>query len=68
MCHCVARPPNALGLLIFAGPIENMDELTVAAVARGIARIMRIFPEMVRMVHGENDPERFRREVRSAVY
>ena len=68
---CVARQPNPLGLLVFDDPMQNMDELTVAAVARGIAKIMRIFPPMLRLVflfHGENDLERFHREVRGAVY
>jgi hypothetical protein len=68
---CAARQPNPLGLLIFDDPMQNMDELTVAAVARGLAKVMRIFPSMLRLVflfHGENDLDRFRRELRSAVY
>jgi hypothetical protein len=59
--------------VILDDPLQNMDELTVSALARGVAKVMRpdIFPKgwrLVIMFHGQDDLERFRHEVPSAVY
>jgi hypothetical protein len=65
------RIENSLGILLFDDPLQNMDELTVTAVARGLAKIARVFPpgwQMVFLFHSEDDLERFRQEIPSAVY
>jgi hypothetical protein len=65
------RIQNPLGLLLFDDPLQNMDELTVTTVARGLAKVMRVFPEawqLAFLFHGEDDLERFRQEVPAAVY
>jgi hypothetical protein len=65
------RVENPLGILLFDDPLQNMDELTVTTLARGIARVLHDFPAGWRLVflfHGEDDLERFRQEVPAAVY
>jgi hypothetical protein len=51
--------------------MQNMDELTVTTVARGLAKVVRLLPEewqLILFFHGEDDLERFRREVPAAEY
>ena len=65
------RTENPLGILLFDDPLQNMDELTVTTVARGLAKVAAIFPtgwELVFLFHGEDDLERFRQEIPAAVY
>jgi hypothetical protein len=60
-----------LRTLVFDDPLQSMDELTVTAVARGVFRVMRLMPEpwqLLLFLHGEDDVERFRRELGCSVY
>jgi hypothetical protein len=62
---------NPLSTIILDDPLQNMDELTAATVARGVAKIAALLPErwqLMMMFHGEEDVETFRREVRGSVY
>jgi len=48
-----------------------MDELTVTTLARGLAKVLHVFPakwQLAFLFHGEGDLERFRQEVPAAVY
>jgi hypothetical protein len=65
------RTENPLGILLFDDPLQNMDELTVTTVARGLAKVVTVFPaawQLVFLFHGEDDLERFRQEIPAAVY
>jgi AAA domain-containing protein len=65
------RTKNPLGILLFDDPLQNMDELTVTTLARGLAKVARSFPpawQLVFLFHGEDDLERFRQEIPAAVY
>lgn len=66
---------NPLHLLILDDPLQNMDELTVSSVAKGLAKIVRLWQhlgtepwQLIFLFHGEEDLERFRREVPAALY
>ena len=70
---CAMRIDNPLRLLVLDDPLQNMDELTVTTLARGLGRLIHLqaWPAGWRMVflfHGEDDLERFRREMPAAVY
>lgn len=68
---CAPRLPNPMRLLVFDDPLQNMDELTVATLARGLGRLLAVFPETwscLFLFHGEVDLEIFRRELHSEVY
>jgi energy-coupling factor transporter ATP-binding protein EcfA2 len=68
---CAIRIQNPYRLLVLDDPLQNMDELTVTTVARGLARLIRILPEgweILALFHGEDDLERFRRELPALVY
>ena len=68
---CGPTIDNPLGTLIFDDPLQNMDELTSATVARGVAKVATLLPEgwrLILMFHGEEDLETFRREVPASVY
>ncbi len=65
------RVGNPLGMLLFDDPLQNMDELTVTTLARGLAKVLHVFPakwQLAFLFHGEGDLERFRQEVPAAVY
>jgi hypothetical protein len=65
------RVGNPLGMLLFDDPLQNMDELTVTTLARGLAKVLQVFPakwQLAFLFHGEDDLERFRQEVPAAVY
>ena len=52
-------------------PVQNMDELTSATVARGVAKVAALLPEgwqLILMFHGDEALETFRREVPASVY
>lgn len=69
LCGC--RVSNPLRMLILDDPLQNMDELTVMTLARGLARVVRRLPPGWRLLfffHGEADLERFRAEIPAAVY
>jgi hypothetical protein len=68
---CGPAMKNPLGTIILDDPLQNMDELTAATVARGVAKIAALLPDgwqLMMMFHGEEDLEVFRREVRGSVY
>ena len=67
------RTGNPLQVLVLDDPLQNMDELTVTALARGLAKLFRssVFPagwQLLALFHGEDDLERVRRETTCAVY
>ena len=68
---CAVRVRNPLRVLVLDDPLQNMDELTVTALARGLAKVMRIFPaewQVLALFHGQEDLDRIRDEVPCAVY
>jgi len=68
---CALSQQNPLQLLVLDDPLQNMDELTVTTLARGLARLIRLMPQgwnLVFLFHGEDDLERFRRELPCTVY
>ncbi|HEY5706144.1 MAG TPA: ATP-binding protein [Terrimicrobiaceae bacterium] len=76
------RGANPLRLLVLDDPLHNMDELTVTTVARGISKMLRLWAaldsagadagaapwQVLLLLHGEEDAERFREEVPCAFY
>jgi len=73
---CTPKLDNPLRLLILDDPFQNMDELTVTTIARGIGRLMRLweragqpagagmpFWNLLVLVHGEGTMNRIRSEV-----
>jgi hypothetical protein len=68
---CAVRNSNPLSLLIFDDPLQNMDEITVTTLARGINKLIKLFPgnwQIVMLFHGEEELERFCQEIPAAVY
>ncbi len=68
---CAVRVDNRLRLLVLDDPLENMDELSVTMLARGLAKLARCLPadwKILILFHGEDDLARFRNEVPAAVY
>ncbi|MFO7566284.1 MAG: ATP-binding protein [Enhygromyxa sp.] len=68
---CAPRVDNPLGLLVLDDPLQNMDELTVTTLARGLAKLLRVLPEhwsLMMLFHGEGDLARFHDEVECGVY
>ncbi|HEY2292361.1 MAG TPA: ATP-binding protein [Thermoanaerobaculia bacterium] len=68
---CAVRADNPLGLLILDDPLQNMDELTVTMLARGLAKISRLWGkrwQLLLFFHGDEDCVRFRQEVPLTVY
>jgi hypothetical protein len=75
---CARQRRNRLRLLILDDPLQNMDELTVTAFARGLAKVLSLWfaadqPrvdqwQVMILLHGKKDLERFRRELPSAFY
>lgn len=68
---CAQRVRNPLQMLILDDPLQNMDELTVTTLARGLSKVLKLWPSEWRMIvlmHAEGDLERMRRELPSAVY
>lgn len=64
---CARRPDNPLKLLVLDDPFQNMDELTVSTVARGIGRLVRLWQKddgwrLLILLHRESDVRRFVRE------
>ena len=59
---------NQLSLLIFDDPLQNMDEMTVIALARGMGKLSKLLPgwQLLFLFHGLEDFERFRQEVPDA--
>ncbi len=68
---CAPRVSNPLGLLVLDDPLQNMDELTVTTLARGLGKLMRVMPKrwtLMMLFHGEGDLARFHDEVECGVY
>jgi len=68
---CAPSLPNPLRLLVLDDPLQNMDEMTVSSLARGLGRLVRIYPagwRIVALFHAEEDLHRVRAEVPCAVY
>ena len=68
---CGPTVDNPLGTVILDDPLQNMDELTSATVARGVSKVAALLPEgwqLLLMFHGEEAIEIFRREVPGSVY
>lgn len=68
---CAPRVSNPLGLLVLDDPLQNMDELTVTTLARGLAKLLRVLPRrwtLLMLFHGEGDLARFHDEVECGVY
>jgi hypothetical protein len=71
---CIGRVPKPLNLMIFDDPLQNMDELTSVALARGLAKIVRLWADLGRqeelllLFNGYNDLDRFSSEVAAAMY
>ncbi|MBI1312316.1 AAA family ATPase [bacterium] len=63
------RMNNSLRLLVLDDPFDGMDELTIAAIARGLARLDRIFRvtengwQLLVFVHSRTAFERLRHEI-----
>lgn len=70
---CSRRAENPLRTLVLDDPLQNMDELTVTTIARGLARLLRLWKRhldkdgspwrLFLLLHGEDDVERIRGEV-----
>jgi hypothetical protein len=68
---CAPRVDNPLGLLVLDDPLQNMDELTVTTLARGLAKLLRVLParwSLMMLFHGEGDLARFHDELECGVY
>lgn len=68
---CAPRVRNPLGLLVLDDPLQNMDELTVTTLARGLAKLLAVIPErwsIMMLFHGEGDLARFHDEITCGVY
>ena len=68
---CAPTLENPVRTLVLDDPMQNMDEMTVSAIARGLAKLLLIFPggwQIVALFHGEDDLRRVRDEVACAVY
>lgn len=68
---CAFEVNSRYRLIVLDDPLQNMDELTVTTLARGMAKLVHVLPEgwrVVMLFHGEDDLERFRHELPAAVY
>jgi hypothetical protein len=68
---CAPRVDNPLRLIVLDDPLQNMDEMTVNALSRGLAKLVRILPsgwQILALFHGDEDLHRIHEETRSAVY
>lgn len=71
---CAVRVRNAFDLLVLDDPLQNMDELTVTSLARGVSRVVRIWDlhklstSILLLLHGESAASILRREIPSAAY
>jgi hypothetical protein len=71
---CATRLRKPLNLLLFDDPLQNMDELTSTALARGLAKVVRLWAslgrteELLLLFHGEDDLARFSKEIGAASY
>lgn len=68
---CSVKAENPLSLLIFDDPLQNMDELTVTTLARGLARVLMTHKSdcrLLMMFHGEDQLDRFSQEIPALIH
>ncbi|CAO3379040.1 hypothetical protein [Azospirillum argentinense] len=68
---CAPKVDNPLRLLVLDDPLQNMDEMTVTVLARGLAKLSMLLGAdwmLLLLFHGEDDFERVRQEVPGAAY
>ncbi|NUB27013.1 hypothetical protein [Azospirillum brasilense] len=68
---CAPKVNNPLRLLVLDDPLQNMDEMTVTVLARGLAKLSMLLSAdwmLLLLFHGEDDFERVRQEVPGAAY
>ena len=68
---CAPGVDNPFRLLVLDDPLQNMDEMTVTAVARGLAQLVRVYPsgwQIAALFHGEENTATIRNEAECAVY
>jgi energy-coupling factor transporter ATP-binding protein EcfA2 len=68
---CAVRVDNPLRLMVLDDPLQNMDELTVTTLARGLAKVSRLWGEdwkLLLLFHGQEDRDRFDQEIPLALY
>lgn len=68
---CAVRVDNPLRLMVLDDPLQNMDELTVTTLARGLAKVSPLWGEgwkLLLLFHGQEDRDRFAQEIPLAVY
>ena len=71
---CATRVEKPLNLLLFDDPLQNMDELTSIALARGLTKVVRLWAslgrteELLLLFHGSEDLARFGKEIAAASY
>lgn len=67
---CAPRLDNPLRLMVLDDPLQNMDELTVTTLARGMARLAPVLLQhgwqLLMLFHGEDDLDRFRHQLPDA--
>lgn len=67
---CAPRLNNPLNTLVLDDPFQNMDQLTVVTVLRGLVRVSRLLPywQVLILIHSEETLELARRELACAIY
>jgi hypothetical protein len=74
---CARRIYNVLRIIVLDDPLQNMDELTVVAVARGLGRLLRVWKRLdtdgppwrlLILLHSEEDIACFRSEIPCVTY
>jgi hypothetical protein len=73
---CAPRVANPYQVVFLDDPLQNMDELTVTTVGRGLARLMRAWRgknrlkgwDVVLLLHGAEDCARIAREAPASLY
>jgi hypothetical protein len=68
---CATSIDNPLRVLVFDDPFQNMDELTISSVLRGLSRVAPLLPEgwqILILIHGEETLETANRELACATY
>jgi hypothetical protein len=71
MLYAPLAEKNCFRMFVLDDPLQNMDELTVSCVARGLSRLQRIFPPGWRLlitIHGEENFRCLEQELYGAAY
>ena len=72
----VSHQKNEFKLVVLDDPLQNMDELTVSTLARGLARLFRLWKrkpalapwKVLMLLHAEDNVSRVRSEISCPVY